>query len=90
MNFQTKKYKEYLAQDYRPVMLSEMPFVVDHRALRDYARSKGVAIASLSDEEKKQFLRPNPEYTAATVHPLITFAKNAFKVPLIRRSGRQG
>lgn len=62
MNFQTKKYKEYMVQDYQPVMLSEIPYVVDHRALRDYAKSKGVAIVDLSDEEKKQFLRPNPEY----------------------------
>ena len=62
MNFQTKKYKEYMSQEYRPVMLSEIPFVVDHRALRDYAESKSAAITDLTDEEKRQFMRPNPEY----------------------------
>ena len=70
MNFQTKKYKEYMTQDYRPVMLSETPFVVEHRALRDFARSKGVAITALSDEEKKQFLRPNPEYKKKPLFPI--------------------
>ena len=70
MNFQTKKYKEYMAQEYKPVMLSETPFVVDHRALRDYARSKGVSITSLTDEEKNQFLRPNPEYKKKSKFPI--------------------
>ena len=54
---------------------SETPFVVEHRALRDFARSKGVAITALSDEEKKQFLRPNPEYKK----PLFPIAAAFYK-----------
>ena len=69
MNFQTKKYKDYMAQDYQPVMLSEMPFVVDHRALRDFAKSKGVPITALTEEEKKQFVHPNPEYKKKRTFP---------------------
>ena len=30
--------------------------------IKVYADSKGVAIASLSDEEKQQFMIPNPNY----------------------------
>ncbi len=66
MNTQMKKYKDYMAQEYKPVLLSETPYVVDHRALRDYAQKKGVAIKDLSEEEKKQFLHPNPEYKRPT------------------------
>lgn len=39
-----------------------MPYLVDIRAIKAYADSKGVAIASLSDEEKQQFMIPNPNY----------------------------
>lgn len=57
-----KKFKEYLTHDYKPIPLSEMPYVVDHRGLKAYADNKGVSITSLSEEEKKQFLHPNPAY----------------------------
>lgn len=62
MDLQTKKYKDYLAKDYKPIALSELPYVVDHRGLKAYADSKGVSITSLSEEEKKRFLHPNPAY----------------------------
>ena len=39
-----------------------MPYFVDIRAIKAYADSKGVAIVSLSEEEKKQFMIPNPSY----------------------------
>lgn len=41
---------------------STMPYLVDMRAIKAYADSKGVAIVSLSDEEKQQFMIPNPNY----------------------------
>ena len=62
MLIQEKKYKEYLSQEYEPVDESKMPFLVDIRAIRAYADSKGVGIVSLSDEEKQQFMIPNPRY----------------------------
>lgn len=62
MLIQEKKYRDYLSQDYEPVDESAMPFFVDMRAIKAYAESKGVAIVSLSDEEKKQFMIPNPNF----------------------------
>ena len=62
MLIQEKKYKEYLSQEYEPVDESTMPLLVDLRAIKAYADSKGVGIASLSDEEKQRFMIPNPNY----------------------------
>ncbi len=62
MLIREKKFKEYLSQEYEPVDESTMPFLVDLRAIKAYADSKGVGIASLSDEEKQQFMIPNPNY----------------------------
>lgn len=62
MNLQTKKYKEYMAETYVPILLSDQPFIVDHRALKAFADSKGVLIPELSEEEKKPFLHRNPNY----------------------------
>jgi len=62
MLIQEKKYKEYLSQEYEPVDESLMPQIVDFRAIKAYADSKGIAITSLSDEEKQQFIIPNPNY----------------------------
>ena len=62
MLIQEKKYKEYLSQEYDPVDESTMPYLVDIRAIKQYADSKGVGIAVLSDEEKQRFMIPNPNY----------------------------
>ena len=62
MLIQEKKYKDYLSQEYAPVDETAMPYLVDIRAIKSYATQKGVSIASLSDEEKQQFLIPNPTY----------------------------
>ena len=48
--------------DYDPVDESAMPYLVDLRAIKAYADSKGVAITSLTDEEKHRFMIPNPHY----------------------------
>ena len=68
MLIQEKKYKEYLSQEYEPVDESKMPFLVDLRAIKVYADNKGVSIASLSDEEKQQFMIPNPNYKKKRKH----------------------
>ena len=70
MFIQEKKYKDYLSQDYEPVDETTMPFLVDIRAIRAYAVQRGVSIASLSDEEKQQFMMPNPSYRKKRRHGL--------------------
>ncbi len=68
MLIQEKKFKEYLSQEYEPVDESAMPFFVDFRAIKSYADKKGVEIASLSEEEKQQFMIPNPNYRKKRRH----------------------
>ena len=68
MLIQEKKFKEYLSQEYEPVDESAMPFLVDFRAIKSYADNKGVGIASLSEEEKQQFMIPNPNYRKKRRH----------------------
>ena len=63
-----KKYKDYMSQEYEPVDESLMPYLVDIRAIKAYADSKGIAIADLSDEEKQQFMIPNPNYRKKRHH----------------------
>ena len=53
-----------------PVDESAMPFLVDIRAIKAYADSKGVSIVELSDEEKKQFMIPNPRYRQPRRHSI--------------------
>ena len=57
-----KKYKDYMSQEYEPVDESTMPYLVDIRAIKQYADSKGVGITALSEEEKQRFMIPNPNY----------------------------
>ncbi|MBR1388587.1 MAG: hypothetical protein IJ569_03080 [Prevotella sp.] len=68
MLIQEKKYKEYMSQEYEPVDESMQPYFVDFRAIKAYADSKGVSIVSLSDEEKQQFMIPNPNYRKKRHH----------------------
>ena len=70
MSIQEKKYKDYLSQEYEPVDESAMPYLVDIRAIKAYADSKGVSIVELSDEEKKQFMIPNPRYRQPRRHSI--------------------
>jgi hypothetical protein len=62
MLIQEKKYRDYLSQEYEPVDESTMPYLVDIRAIKQYADSKGVSITALSEEEKQMFMIPNPNY----------------------------
>lgn len=52
-----EKYNEQLRSMPEPIMMSELPKVkLNLRGIREYARKKGVPIASLTDEEKKLFI----------------------------------
>ena len=52
-----EKYNEQLRSMTEPIMMSELPKVkLNLRGIREYARKKGVPIASLTDEEKKLFI----------------------------------
>lgn len=55
--FNTKRYQELLAD---VPDISEMKNVnkikVDLRGVREYARKKGIAVADLSDQEKRMFM----------------------------------
>ena len=55
--FNFEKYNEQLKTMSDPIMASDLPKVkLDLKGIRDYARSKGVSIASLSNEEKRLFI----------------------------------
>ena len=57
MNGQMKRYKESLANMSGPVLLSECKKIkMDLSGLMKYAKSKGVKVADLSDEEKARFV----------------------------------
>lgn len=55
--FNFEKYNEQLKTMPDPNMASELPKVkLNLREIREYARQKGVSIASLTDEEKQLFI----------------------------------
>lgn len=55
--FDYERYFEQIKTMPEPMMVSELPKVkLDLRGIREYAKSKGVAIASLSEEEKRLFI----------------------------------
>ena len=55
--FNYEKYNEQMKSMPEPIMMSELPKVkLNLRGIREYARKKGVSIASLSDEEKQLFI----------------------------------
>lgn len=55
--FDYTRYVEQLKTMSEPVMASELPKVkLDLKGIREYAREKGVPIASLTNEEKRMFI----------------------------------
>ena len=55
--FNYEKYNEQLKSMPEPIMVSELPKVkLDLKGIREYARKKGISIASLTDEEKQLFI----------------------------------
>lgn len=57
-NFDYKRYFEQIRMMPEPIMMSELPKVkLDLRGVREYAKSKGVAIVSLTEKEKHPFIK---------------------------------
>ncbi|MDE6517526.1 MAG: hypothetical protein K2L18_06745 [Acetatifactor sp.] len=55
--FDYVKYYKHLEAMPEPIMASELPKVkLNLKGVRQYAREKGVSIASLTDAEKKLFI----------------------------------
>ena len=55
--FDYNGYYKMLETMPEPIMASQLPKVkLDLRGIRDYARRKGVAISSLTEAEKNQFI----------------------------------
>jgi hypothetical protein len=51
-------YYKQLETMQQPIMASELPKIkLNLRGIRDYARNRGVSVASLTDEEKKLFIK---------------------------------
>ena len=59
MNGQMNNYNSYMQKTYSPIDVNTLPYFVNMKALRNYAKEKGVSISSLTDSEKKQFTKIN-------------------------------
>lgn len=60
MNGQMNNYNSYMQKSYSPIDVNSLPYFVDMKAMRDYAKEEGVAISELSSSEKEKFMKPNP------------------------------
>lgn len=55
--FNYERYFEQIKTMPEPIMVSELPKVkLNLKGIREYAKNKGVAIASLTEEEKQRFI----------------------------------
>ncbi|MCR5622623.1 MAG: HMG-CoA synthase [Treponema sp.] len=59
MNGQVNNYNSYMQQTYSPIDVNTLPYFVNMKALRNYAKEKGVPISSLADSEKEQLKKRN-------------------------------
>ncbi len=59
MNGQMNNYNSYMQKNYSPVDVNSLPYFVDMKAMRNYAKEKGISISSLTDAEKEKFLKVN-------------------------------
>jgi|GEM_PF-1849829 len=59
MNGQMNNYNSYMQKTYSPIDVNTLPYFVNMKALRNYAKEKGVPISSLTDSEKEQFTKIN-------------------------------
>ncbi|MCR4713893.1 MAG: HMG-CoA synthase [Treponemataceae bacterium] len=60
MNEQMNKYNSYMQKTYSPIDVNTLPYFVNMKAMREYAKEKGVSISSLTDSEKEKFIKTNP------------------------------
>lgn len=57
MNGQMMNYKKSITNTVRPIMPSELPNVkIDYAGLLSYAKSKGLKVVQLSENEKSKFI----------------------------------
>lgn len=59
MNGQMNNYNSYMKNNYTPIDINTLSYFVDMRAMREYAKEKGVSISSLTDSEKEKFIKAN-------------------------------
>lgn len=59
MNGQMSNYNSYMQRNYSPIDVNTLPYFVNMKAMREYAKERGVAISSLTDSEKEKFTKPN-------------------------------
>lgn len=56
--FDYQKYFEQIRTMPEPIMVSELPKVkLNLKGIREYAESKGVAIANVTEKEKRLFIK---------------------------------
>ena len=53
-------YNSYMQKSYSPIDVNTLPYFVDMKAMRNYAKEKGVSISELTTSEKEKFLKANP------------------------------
>ncbi len=61
MNGQMNKYNSYMQKTYSPIDVNTLPYFVNMKAMREYAKEKGVSISSLTNSEKEKFLNQIPQ-----------------------------
>ena len=59
MNGQMNNYNSYMQKTYSPIDVNTLPYFVNMKALRNYAKERGVPIASGTESEKEQFTNIN-------------------------------
>lgn len=65
MNGQMMNYRKSLNSAILPIMPSELPKIrIDYTGLLAYAKSKGVRVIELSEEERERFAYPEDESEA--------------------------
>ena len=60
MNWLMNNYNSYMQKSYSPIDVNTLPYFVDMKAMRNYAKEKVVSISELTHSEKEKFLRENP------------------------------
>lgn len=60
MNGQMNNYDSYMQKTYTPIDVNTLPYFVDMKAMRNYAKEKGVSISDLTTSEKEKFTKVNP------------------------------
>ena len=53
-------YDSYMQKTYTPIDVNTLPYFVDMKAMRNYAKEKGVSISDLTTSEKEKFTKVNP------------------------------